>query len=83
VSLEHHERLDGSGYPIGHNELHEWSQLIGIIEVFDGMVGLRYHRDAPGPIEAIKVLVQMANNGEISKPLVDAFCTSLVGKLIV
>jgi len=82
VSLEHHERLDGSGYPIGHNELHEWSQLIGIIEVFDGMVGWRPYRVAPGPIEAIKVLVHMANNGEVSKPLVDAFCTSLVGKMI-
>ena len=82
VSLEHHERLDGSGYPIGHNQMHEWSQLIGIIEVFDGMVGWRSHRAAPGPIEAIKVLVQMGNNGEVSKPLVDAFCTSLVGKLI-
>ncbi len=83
VSLEHHERLDGSGYPIGHNVLHEWSQLVGMIEVFDGMVGWRSYRAAPGPIEAIKVLVKMANNGEVSKPLVDAFCTSLVGKMIV
>ena len=82
VSLEHHERLDGSGYPIGHSDIHEWSQIIGIIEVFDGMVSWRPHRPAPGPFDAIKVLVKMAQNGEIPKPMVDAFCTSLVGKMI-
>jgi len=82
VSLEHPKRLYRTGNPIAHKYLHEWSQLRGIIEVFDGMVGWRYHRDAPGPIEAIKVLVQMANNGEFSKPLVDGFSISLVGKTI-
>jgi HD-GYP domain-containing protein (c-di-GMP phosphodiesterase class II) len=82
VCLEHHERLDGSGYPVGHSELHEWSQLVGIIEIFDGMVGWRPHRDAPGPTEAIKALVQMADNGEVSRSIVNAFCTSLVGKMI-
>ena len=82
VALEHHERLDGSGYPIGHNDLHEWSQIVAIFEIFDGMVGWRPHRKAPGPIEAIQVLVQMAKDGALARPLVESFCTSLVGKVI-
>ncbi|MEW6200923.1 MAG: HD domain-containing phosphohydrolase [bacterium] len=37
----HHERLDGSGYPRGRKNFHTFSRIISIIDVFDSMVNDR------------------------------------------
>lgn len=43
---QHHERLDGSGYPVGilEEEIHPWSQLIAVVDVFEAMTGRRPYR---------------------------------------
>lgn len=46
--LQHHERLDGSGYPHGlkNDELHLWSRILGITDVFDAYTSERIFRKA-------------------------------------
>ena len=43
---QHHEREDGSGFPVGidHMELHPFAQIGAIIDVFSAMTSRRNHR---------------------------------------
>lgn len=46
--FQHHERIDGSGYPLGlvGNEIDESAQIIGICDTFDAMTTLKaYNRE--------------------------------------
>jgi HD-GYP domain-containing protein (c-di-GMP phosphodiesterase class II) len=45
---QHHERLDGSGYPAGvaGDEIHPWAKICAIADVFDAMTCKRSYRHA-------------------------------------
>lgn len=57
-ALQHHERLDGSGYPRGlkGGEIHEYAQWIGLIDVYDAMTTNRVYRPAMLPHRALEIL---------------------------
>ncbi|WP_242457517.1 HD-GYP domain-containing protein [Insulibacter thermoxylanivorax] len=57
-ALQHHERLDGSGYPRGikGDEIHEYAKLLGIVDTFDAMTTHRVYKPAALPHEAVEVL---------------------------
>lgn len=57
-ALQHHERLDGSGYPRGiqGDELHDFAKLLGIVDTFDAMTSHRVYKKAALPHEAVEVL---------------------------
>lgn len=43
---QHHERIDGSGYPVGSigKEIHAWAKLCGVIDAFEALTSYRHHR---------------------------------------
>lgn len=57
-ALQHHERLDGSGYPRGikGDEIHDYAKWIAICDSFDAMTTHRPHRYAMLPHQAMEVL---------------------------
>jgi len=58
IALQHHERYNGEGYPkglLGAN-IHEFSQIVGIADVFDAMTADRVYRKAHPPYEAFEML---------------------------
>lgn len=48
ISLEHHERYDGTGYPYGikGDEIHIAGRIIAIADVFDALCSKRSYKDA-------------------------------------
>lgn len=49
---QHHERLDGSGYPAGilGDEMHPWARVCAVVDVFDALTCWRpYRRAVPLP----------------------------------
>jgi HD-GYP domain-containing protein (c-di-GMP phosphodiesterase class II) len=48
MAYQHHERLDGSGYPTGvlGDEIHPWAKICAIADVFDAMSCHRPYRRA-------------------------------------
>lgn len=58
IALQHHERLDGSGYPrkLKGNEIHDYAKMVGIVDVYDAMTSKRPYRDAVLPSEAMEML---------------------------
>lgn len=61
MALEHHERNDGKGYPYGkkENEIHEYSKIIAIADVFHAMTSDRVYRRG---IPINQVLKQMRSD---------------------
>jgi putative nucleotidyltransferase with HDIG domain len=57
-ALQHHERMDGSGYPRGieGSEIHEFAQWIGLVDSYDAMTSHRVYRRAILPHQAIESL---------------------------
>lgn len=59
IALQHHERLDGSGYPRGlkGNDIHEYARIVAICDVFDAMSTSRQHRQAFLPHDSLEYLM--------------------------
>jgi HD-GYP domain-containing protein (c-di-GMP phosphodiesterase class II) len=57
-ALQHHERYDGNGYPrqLAGEEIHEYSRIVAIADVFDALTSARYHRKQFSPHEAAEYL---------------------------
>lgn len=57
-ALQHHERINGSGYPRGirEHEIHEYARWIAIADSYDAMTTHRIYRSALLPHQATEML---------------------------
>jgi HD-GYP domain-containing protein (c-di-GMP phosphodiesterase class II) len=57
-AFQHHERLDGTGYPRGlkGSEIHEFAQWIGLVDSYDAMTTQRVYRSTLLPHEAMEII---------------------------
>jgi HD-GYP domain-containing protein (c-di-GMP phosphodiesterase class II) len=57
-AVQVHERADGSGYPRGlkADEIHEYAQIIGLMDVYEALMHSRPHRDRLTGLAVIKEL---------------------------
>ncbi|MDR1706072.1 MAG: HD-GYP domain-containing protein [Clostridiales bacterium] len=55
-ALSHHERIDGSGYPLGikGDKINSFAKIIGILDVYEAMISDRSYRARINPFEVIK-----------------------------
>ncbi|MGZ9583257.1 HD-GYP domain-containing protein [Paenibacillus marinisediminis] len=62
-AFQHHERLNGSGYPRGiqSKEIHEFAKWIAIADSYDAMTTHRVYRTAMMPHEALEILYTGSN----------------------
>lgn len=60
TALTHHERCDGSGYPMGlsYQQLDEFSTIVTIADVYDAMTAARSYRSPLCAFEAIEIFEQ-------------------------
>lgn len=59
---QHHERIDGTGYPVGYQgeEIHPWARMIAVVDVFDAMTGVRPYRRPCSPQQAVDYICKNA-----------------------
>lgn len=57
-ALQHHERLDGSGYPLRlkSGQIHEFAKIIMVCDIFDAMISDRPYRKRLSPFQAAEYL---------------------------
>jgi HD-GYP domain-containing protein (c-di-GMP phosphodiesterase class II) len=57
-ALQHHERLDGSGYPLRlkSGQIHEFAKIIMVCDIFDAMISDRPYRKKVSPFQAAEYL---------------------------
>ena len=60
VTLNHHERPDGKGYPrnLRGHEISDYAKIIAVVEAFDAMTSDRSYAEAKGPADAHKEVYQ-------------------------
>ena len=78
-ALEHHEKLDGSGYPRGINHISFAGQLLGIIDCYEALTNEeRPYRRAKSPLDTLKLLTQDVEAGKFDRKIFEKFCYSLI-----
>jgi len=80
--LEHHERLNGTGYPRRISNISFEGRLIGIIDCFDNLTNNeKLHRKKKDPFSAMKVIQdEILKEGLFDKYIFKDLCLSLLGK---
>ncbi|MGN7401161.1 HD-GYP domain-containing protein [Cytobacillus praedii] len=73
-AYQHHERIDGSGYPRGitGKDIHFFGKIIAVADVFDAVTSNRVYRKAMLPHEGLEILY--AGSGTLfEQKIVEAF----------
>ncbi|TQV84491.1 HD-GYP domain-containing protein [Aliikangiella coralliicola] len=88
IVANHHEKLDGTGYPRGlkSEQLSKYDRMITICDIYDALTADRVYKDGMAQIRAFAILRELASNGQLDAPLVDQFIRCLgvypVGSLV-
>lgn len=77
-AFQHHERINGSGYPrrITGGEIHPFAKMIGIADVFDAVTSHRVYRKAMLPHEGLELLYSGAGT-LFDQQMVDTFSRTI------
>ena len=76
IAAAHHEKLDGSGYPLGltASDITIQARILGIADVYDALTASdRPYRGAMPVQEALQHLIKEAEAGKLDRDLVDLF----------
>jgi HD-GYP domain-containing protein (c-di-GMP phosphodiesterase class II) len=62
---QHHERLDGTGYPVRleGNEIHDWARICAVADVFDALTSQRPYRRSLSTTAALQFMQCHAGAG--------------------
>lgn len=62
IAFQHHERVDGTGYPRGlsGSEIHIYGRIVAVADVYDALVSDRSYRARYLPHEAAQLLVKQS-----------------------
>ncbi len=64
VTVQHHERYDGSGYPYGfkNDKIHLYSKICALADTFDALSSKRQYHEAKTPFNAISTMKKEMKN---------------------
>ncbi len=79
AALQHHERMDGSGYPLGlkGEQIHLYSRVVAILEVYHAMISEREYKSAMSPFIVADHLLK-ENLGKLDPQLVYTFVQGIM-----
>jgi HD-GYP domain-containing protein (c-di-GMP phosphodiesterase class II) len=80
---QHHERCQGSGYPVGSvtDEIHPWARICAIADVFDAMRSNRAYHKSNAVGEVLAYLKKQAGSG-FDQEMIQCWSTMIEGKVL-
>ena len=62
IVYQHHEKLNGSGYPVGlpSEEIHPWAKICAVVDIFEALTSQRPYRKPMSHATALAMLDKMA-----------------------
>jgi HD-GYP domain-containing protein (c-di-GMP phosphodiesterase class II) len=62
IVYQHHERINGEGYPVGLSgeEIHPWAKICAVADVFEALTGNRPYRKAYSLEQSLQYLERMS-----------------------
>ncbi|MBF0189639.1 MAG: DUF3369 domain-containing protein [Magnetococcales bacterium] len=78
IAVQHHERWDGAGYPLGlkNEEIHLFARIVSLVEVFDALAHERLHKKA-WSLESTLEFIRNGRGKRFDPRLVDLFLENL------
>ncbi|WP_319780533.1 HD domain-containing phosphohydrolase [Maridesulfovibrio sp.] len=79
IIVQHHERMDGSGYPEGlsADEILIQSRILAIVDIYDAITQERHYKPATPKERALKILSLEAGEGKLDQDLVTLFINNI------
>jgi putative nucleotidyltransferase with HDIG domain len=76
IVTQHHERFDGSGYPIGltGSKIDIKARILAVADVYDAMTNPRPYRDSVDPSEVVEMIREQSGR-QFDPEVVEAFLT--------
>lgn len=58
MTYQHHERLDGKGYPVGcvEDEIHPWAKICSVVDVYEALTSNRPYRKSMPRKKALQIM---------------------------
>jgi len=83
IALQHHERNDGKGYPLGlkHDQVDYFSKIVAVADIFHAMSSKRPYHD-PIPFHEIVSRMRKGLFGELDPNIVSVFLDNMINRLI-
>ena len=83
VALQHHERLDGSGYPFGvtGEKIDLFSRIVAVVDVFHAMISRRVYKDA-SPFYEILIAMERDAFGALDPKITRVFVEKVMNYLV-
>lgn len=78
-AFQHHERLDGSGYPRGicGDEIHPYAKIISVADVYDAVTSNRVYRSKMLPSQGMAI-IEAGSGTQFEPKIVEALRRSIV-----
>ncbi|EPR37469.1 metal dependent phosphohydrolase [Desulfovibrio sp. X2] len=79
IIQQHHERLDGSGYPKGlrREAICTQARILAVTDIYDAITQARHYKPAQPRDAALAILREEAERGRIDHEMVELFCTCI------
>lgn len=87
VAYQHHERVDGNGFPRGleGKNIHDYAKIVAVADIFDAVISDRPHRTGCTTTDALIVVKKLAGT-HLDPAFVEAFASNValypIGSLI-
>lgn len=78
VAFQHHERMDGAGYPRGldGHQIIEYAKIVSVVDTFDALISDRPHRSGCTTTDALTIIRKL--EGSYFDPvIVEAFASNV------
>lgn len=76
IIRNHHERLDGKGYPRGIKDIELFDKIVGVADTYDAITSNRSYQMARNPFEALRYMIQ-TQSGRLDDELMKKFAIML------
>ena len=76
--LQHHEKINGSGYPLGFNEdkITDYAKILTVADIYDALVTERPYKSAYSQRDAVEMIMSMT--AELDIKAMRAFLESMI-----
>ena len=88
IAVQHHEKYDGNGYPLGlkGDQISRYGQMSAIVDVYDALTADRCYHTGKEPSETLKLLVKWSGahfNPTLVREFIQAVGIYPVGSLVM
>ncbi|MFC5451996.1 HD-GYP domain-containing protein [Paenibacillus aestuarii] len=83
VALQHHERMDGSGYPLKKTEtqIHSYASIVAVADIYSAMISDRIYQEKRDLLYVLKELHRMSF-GQLDPKLTQVFIRNMIPNFI-